>query len=154
MKKLIFICAFIFLITSCAVKKKPVFVKVDDVKLLSLKSDTIRLRANAYFKNSNDIGGKISTDEVKVIVNGAELAQVSSKEFKVPARKDFVIPLKVVIPAKRVFENNKSGILGGLLNTLLNKSIKVQFKGELKYKVLGFSNVYPIDKTEEIKIKL
>ena len=90
----------------------------------------------------------------KVIVNGAELAQVSSEEFKVPARKDFIIPLKVVIPAKRVFENNKGGILGGLLNTILNKSVKVQFKGDLRYKVLGFSNVYPIDKTEEIKIKL
>ena len=50
--------------------------------------------------------------------------------------------------------NNKGGILGGLINSVLNKSVKVQFKGELKYKVLGFSNVYPIDKTEEIKIKL
>ena len=154
MKKLIFICTLLFLISSCAVKKKPVFVKVDDVKLTSLKSDTIRLVANAYFKNPNDIGGKISTDEIKVIVNGAELAQVSSDEFKVPARKDFVIPLKVVIPAKRVFENNKGGILGGLINSVLNKSIKVQFKGDLRYKVLGFSNVYPIDKTEDIKIKL
>lgn len=154
MKKLIFICAIFLLISSCAVKKKPIFIKVDDVKLLSLKSDTIRLGANAYFKNPNDIGGKISTDEIKVIINGAELAQVSSEEFKVPARKEFTIPLKVVIPAKRVFENNKGGILGGLLNSILNKSIKVQFKGDLRYKVLGFSKVYPIDKTEEIKIKL
>ena len=142
------------MLTSCAVKKKPIFVKVDDVKFLSLKTDTIKLGANAYFKNPNDIGGKISTDEIKVIVNGAEVAQVSSDEFKVPARKDFVIPLKVVIPAQRVFENNKGGILGGLINSVLNKSIKVQFVGELKYKVLGFSNVYSIDKTEEIKIKL
>ena len=154
MKKLIFICAIFLLISSCAVKKKPIFIKVDDVKLLSLKSDTIRLGANAYFKNPNDIGGKISTDEIKVIINGAELAQVSSEEFKVPARKEFTIPLKVVIPAKRVFENNKGGILGGLINSILNKSIKVQFKGDLRYKVLGFSKVYPIDKTEEIKIKL
>lgn len=153
MKKFCYFLLISALLTSCAVKKKPVFVKVDDVKLLSLKTDTVRLAANAYFKNPNDISGKISTDEIKVIVNGAEVAQVSSEEFKVPARKDFTIPLKVVIPAKRVFENNKGGILGGLINSVLNKSIKVQFKGELKYKVLGFSNVYPIDKTEEIKIK-
>ncbi|MGB0891732.1 MAG: LEA type 2 family protein [Flavobacteriaceae bacterium] len=153
MKKFCYFLLISALLTSCSVKKKPVFVKVDDVKLLSLKTDTVRLAANAYFKNPNDISGKISTDEIKVIVNGAEVAQVSSEEFKVPARKDFTIPLKVVIPAKRVFENNKGGILGGLINSVLNKSIKVQFKGELKYKVLGFSNVYPIDKTEEIKIK-
>ena len=139
------------MITSCAVKKKPVFVKVDNVKVISIASDTIRLSAEAFFKNPNDIGGKISTDEIKVIVNGAELAQVSSEEFKVPARKDFVIPLNVVIPAKRVFENNKNGLLGGLINSVLNRTVKVQFKGDLKYKVLGFSNVYPIDKTEVIK---
>ena len=154
MKKLLYFFVLTLIISSCAVKKKPIFLKVDDVKLLSLKTDTIRLGANAYFKNPNDVGGKISTDEIKVIVNGAEIAQVSSEEFKVPARKDFTIPLKVVIPAKRVFENNKGGILGGLINSILNQTLKVQFKGELKYKVLGFSKVYPIDKTEEIKIKL
>ncbi|TVZ55202.1 late embryogenesis abundant protein [Lutibacter sp. Hel_I_33_5] len=152
MKNRIIFGFIILLISSCSVKKKPVFIKVDDVKVVSLKLDTIRLSANAYFKNPNDIGGKISTDEIKVIVNGAELAQVSSEEFKVPARQEFAIPLKVVIPSNRIFENNKNGILGGLLNTFLNKSIKVQFKGDLKYKVLGFSKVYPIDKIEEIKL--
>jgi hypothetical protein len=151
MKKGVYFLGLFLLITSCAVKKKPVFVKVDNVKVISIASDTIRLSAEAFFKNPNDIGGKISTDEIKVIVNGAELAQVSSEEFKVPARKDFVIPLNVVIPAKRVFENNKNGLLGGLINSVLNRTVKVQFKGDLKYKVLGFSNVYPIDKTEVIK---
>lgn len=154
MKKFFYFLALTLFLVSCAVKKKPVFVKVDDVQFISIDSDTIRLAANAYFKNPNDVGGKISTDEIKVIVNGAALAQVSSDEFKVPARRNFTIPLKVVIPAKRVFENNKNGILGGLVNTLLNKTIKVQFQGELRYKVLGFSNVYPIDKTEVIRIKL
>ncbi len=87
-----------------------------------------------------------------MIVNGAEVAQVSSKEFKVPAKKEFAIPLVVEIPTRQIFKNNKNGILSGLLNSILNKSIKVQFKGELRYKVLGFSKVYPIDKTEEIKL--
>ena len=153
MKKVLYFLVLISVMSSCAVKKKPIFIKVDNVKIISVAADTIRLKAEAFFKNPNDVGGKISTDEIKVIINGAEVAQVSSEEFKVPARKEFSIPLKVVIPAKRVFENNKNGILGGLINSILNKSIKVQFKGDLKYKVFGFSNVYPIDKTEEIKIK-
>lgn len=153
MKHLLFFFGIILLITSCSVKKKPIFLKVDDIKLISLRADTLRLGANAYFENLNDIGGKISTEEIKVLVNGTQLAQVSSEEFKVPANKEFSIPLKVVIPTKKVFENNKNGILGGLLNSLLNKNLKVQFKGDLKYKILGFSKVYPIDKTQEIKIK-
>lgn len=153
MKKLIYFFLFVFITFSCSVTKKPVFEKIDNVKIVSFESDTIRLKAEAFFKNPNDVSGKISTDEIKVIVNGAELAQVSSDEFKVPARQDFTIPLNVVIPAKKVFENNKKSIFSGLVNSILNSSIKVQFVGNLKYKVLGYSNTYKINKTEEIKIK-
>ncbi|MAD97117.1 MAG: hypothetical protein CMB99_07325 [Flavobacteriaceae bacterium] len=153
MRKILLPFLIAFTLLGCSVSKKPIFLKVDDVQVISVQMDTIRLAANAYFKNPNDVGGKIATDEIKVIVNGAELAQVSSEEFRVPSRQEFTIPLKVVIPAKRVFENNRNGILGGLINTILNKTIKVQFKGDLKYKVLGFSKVYPIDKTQEIKLR-
>jgi len=151
MKNILYFTLLIILISSCSVNKQPTFIKVDNVKVASFSGDTIRLKAEAFFINPNDVSGKISTDEIKVIVNGAEVAKVSSEEFKVPARKDFTIPLVVVIPARKVFENNKNGILGGLLNSFLKKSIKVQFKGDIKYKVFGYSSVYPVDQIQEIK---
>lgn len=151
MKNFLYLLLLFLIISSCSVNKQPVFIKVDNVKISSFKSDTIQLKAEAFFENPNDVGGEISTDEIKVIINGAEVAQVSSEEFKVPARKEFVIPLVVVIPAKKVFENNKNGILGGLLNSIINKSIKVQFKGDIEYKVFGFSKEYPVDHIQEIK---
>jgi hypothetical protein len=151
MKNILYFTLLIIIISSCSVNKQPTFIKVDNVKVASFSGDTIRLKAEAFFTNPNDVGGKISTDEIKVILNGAEVAQVSSEEFKVPARKDFTIPLVVVIPAGKVFENNKNGILGGLLNSFLKKSIKVQFKGDIKYKVFGYSSVYPVDQIQEIK---
>jgi hypothetical protein len=153
MKKGCYFVVLFLLMHSCSVKEYPVFIKVDNVKLIAVASDTIRLQVNAYFQNPNDVGGKISTDEIKVIINGAEVARVSSDEFKVPARNEFSIPLKVVIPSKRIFENNKNGILGGLINSIFKKSIKVTFKGNLKYKVFGFSNTYPVDITKDLKIK-
>lgn len=153
MKKGCYFVVLFLLMHSCSVKEYPVFIKVDNVKLIAVASDTIRLQVNAYFQNPNDVGGKISTDEIKVIINGAEVARVSSDEFKVPARNEFSIPLKVVIPSKRIFENNKNGILGGLINSIFKKSIKVTFKGDLKYKVFGFSNTYPVDITKDLKIK-
>jgi hypothetical protein len=151
MKNILYFTLLIIIISSCSVNKQPTFIKVDNVKVASFSGDTIRLKAEAFFTNPNDVGGKISTDEIKVILNGAEVAQVSSEEFKVPGRKDFTIPLVVVIPAGKVFENNKNGILGGLLNSFLKKSIKVQFKGDIKYKVFGYSSVYPVDQIQEIK---
>ncbi len=127
-------------------------MKVDNVKVIAIASDTIRLKAEAFFENPNDVGGKISTDNLSIFVNNNEVAQVFSDDFKVPARKEFAIPLHVVIPTKRVFENNKNGILGGLLNTIFNKSIKIQFKGNLQYKFLGFKKVFVINQTKEIKL--
>ena len=151
MKNLLYVTLVIFFISSCSVNKQPIFIKVDNVKVSSFIGDTIRLNAEAFFTNPNDVGGKISTDKIKVIVNGSEVAHVSSEEFKVPARQKFIIPLVVKIPAKKVFKNNKNGILGGLLNSFLKKSIKVQFKGDIKYKVFGVSSIYPVDKIQEIK---
>ncbi|WP_442266479.1 LEA type 2 family protein [Tenacibaculum sp. ZS6-P6] len=153
MKNLIYFIAICFLLVNCSVKKKPTFIKVDDIKFLSLKSDTVRLQAKAYFKNENDVGGKLATDEIKVIISGEEVAQVSSEEFKVPANEEFFIPLNVVVPANKIFNDKKNGILGGILSSLINNNLKVQFKGVIKYKVLGFSNSYVVDKTEEVKIK-
>ncbi|CAL2104766.1 Late embryogenesis abundant protein [Tenacibaculum sp. 190524A02b] len=153
MKNVICFLSVIFLV-SCTVKEKPIFLKVDDVEFLSMRADTLKIGANAYFENPNDIGGKIATDGIKVIVDGVEVAEVFSEEFKVPAKKEFALPLKVVIPTKKVFENNKNGVLGGIISSLLSQRLKIQLKGDLKYKVLGFSHTYTIDKTEELKIKL
>ena len=85
MKNLLYFSVLLLLISSCTVQKKPVFIKVANVKVVSVTLDTIRLKAKAFFENPNDVGGKISTDEIKVIINDTELAQVSSEEFKVPA---------------------------------------------------------------------
>ena len=151
--KLILLC-FLVVFFSCSVNKTPVFLKVDDIKILTVASDTIRLGANAYFNNLNNVGGKIFTDDIKVLVNGEEVAQVSSGIFKIPANTDFVIPMKVAIPIKRIFDTNKKGSLVGLLNSIFNNSVNMQFKGTLNYSFLGFKKKFIIDKTEDIYIKL
>lgn len=152
MKNLIYFLLIVGILYSCTVRKAPTFIKVDNIQFLSLKNDTVTLQANAYFKNENDIGGKIATDKINVIVNNEEVAHVSSEEFKVPANKDFSIPLKVFIPTSKLFKNNKSGLLGTLINAVVNKSIDVRFKGEIQYRILGFSNTYLVDKTEKVKL--
>ncbi|MDB4168373.1 hypothetical protein N9601_07970 [Polaribacter sp.] len=150
MKNRLYFLVLFLLMSSCAVKKKPIFIKVDDVKIVSVTMDTIRLKAAAFFENPNGVGGTISSDKIQIIVKGASIASVYVDEFK--ARASFSVPLMAVIPTKKVFQNNKNGILGGLINSFLNKSIKLRFKGNLKYKVFGFSNTYPIDKVQEIKL--
>lgn len=150
MKQLI-ILSTIFMFFSCTVNKKPEFIGVENIKVLESTSKYITLTADAFFVNPNDIGGELQTDEIKVIVNNNEMSTVSTELFKVPAKKEFSIPLKANIPTDSLFSNKS---IGGLIGSLFSKKVKVQYKGVIKYKVFGFSYTYTVDKTEDIKIKL
>lgn len=153
MKNILYFSLLFLLIFGCSVQKEPVFVKVDNVKVVSFAADTIKLKAIAFFENPNDVGGKISTDDLAVFVNETEVAQIFSEDFKVPARNNFSIPLIAHIPTKNFLNSNKNGMLEGLINSFISKKISVRIKGNLEYVVFGFKRDFLVDKTEEIKIK-
>ena len=149
---------FLFLLVtilciSCSVKEKPVFLRVENIEILDANLKLVTVKADAYFENPNDIGGSLKSDEIAVYVNDIKIAKVSSEDFKVPAKKEFSIPLQVNISTDSILKGDSQSILGGILNSLLNQNIKVQYKGDIVYKTLGFSYAYPIDQTETIKIK-
>ncbi|MEY8848727.1 LEA type 2 family protein [Psychroserpens sp. XS_ASV72] len=150
MRKLIILSTLLVTFLSCSVKEKPEFLFVENINVIETSRNTITVSADAYFKNPNDIGGELQTDEIKVFVNGNEMAQVSAERFEVPAKKEFSIPLKAKIPTDSLLSDKS---LTALLGSLLSKKIKVQYKGDIKYKVFGFSHSYSIDKTEDLKIK-
>lgn len=141
------------MVFNCNVKEKPVFIKVENIELTESTLKTVSLKANAVFENPNDVGGTLKSDDISVYVNDAKVAHVSSESFKVPAKKEFTVPLKVNISTDSILSGNSNNLLGNLLNSVLNKEIKIQYKGEIVYKTFGFSYTYPIDKTEMVKIK-
>lgn len=153
MKSALYFLVLVLLISSCSVQQEPVFIKVDNVEVISFGLDTIKLKANAFFENPNDVGGKITTDEIVILVNGEEVAQVFSDEFRVPARKEFSVPLIAHIPTKNILNSNKNGVLEGLISSLFSNKINVRIKGNLEYVVFGFKRDFLVDKTQEIKIK-
>lgn len=151
MKKFIILLTVVLTFLNCTVKEKPEFLRVDNIKVDDSNSKYITLTADAYFMNPNDISGELKTDEIKVFVNNNQMATVTTESFKVPAKKEFSIPLKANVPTDSLLSPKS---LGGLLGSLLSQKMKVQYKGQIKYKVLGFSHTYDVDKTEDIKIKL
>jgi hypothetical protein len=152
MKNKLYFLVLVLVLSSCSLQKEPVFIKVDNVKVLSIAVDTIKLKAIAFFENPNNVGGSISTDEIKIYVNDTEVAQVFSEKFKVPAKDNFSIPMIAYIPTKNILSSNKNGVLGGLLNSLLTKKVKVRIKGNLHFSVFGFKKEFLVDKTQEIKL--
>ena len=153
MKNAGYFLVLLLIISSCSIHKEPVFVKLDNIEVLSFAQDTIKLQAVAFFENPNDVGGTIGTDGLKIFVNGDEVASVFSEEFKVPARKNFRIPLSAHIPTKNMLNANKNGVLGSLLNSLFTKKLTLRIKGKLQYVVFGFKSDFVVDKTQDIKIK-
>ena len=151
MRKFIILSTVILTMVNCAVKEKPVFLRVENIKVMESTATYLTLTADAFFMNPNDIGGELSSDGIKVYVNDNQMANVSSESFKVPAKKEFSIPLEANIPVDSIFSNKN---IGGLIGSLFSKNIKVQYKGDIKYKALGFTYTYDIDKTESVKIKL
>ncbi len=151
MKKSLILLTVFTTISSCKVKEKPEFIGVNKIKIVESNRQFITLKANALFKNPNSIGGELQTDEIKVMINGNALATVSSEAFKVPAKNEFTIPLTAKIETKELIRDKN---LSGLLGSLFSQKLEVQYIGDIKYKVLGFSHTYSIDKTESVKIKL
>lgn len=151
MKKRILICLISFTTIACKVNEKPEFVRVENIQVSESTADHITLTADALFINPNDIGGELKTDAIMVLINDNEMANVSADSFEVPANEEFSIPLKANISRDSLFSNKS---IGGLIGSLFSQDIKVQYKGDIKYKVLGFSYTYKVDKTERIKIKL
>jgi len=145
---------FIIASTSCAVKQKPTFIKVDNIKLITANSTKITVSADALFNNPNVIGGRLNTEGVQVYVNDISFGRVETEEFKVPANDDFTVPLKIQIKTKDLLDKDSKGFLNGLLNSVLNRSLKVRYEGTIQFKALGINHSYPINKTETIKIKL
>lgn len=152
-KGIVFLMSIVLLI-SCSINEKPIFVNVDNFKVVDATSKKISITASAHFENPNDVGGKLETDGIKVLVNDVEMAEMKSEAFEVPARKEFIVPMAVDIPLDSLQKKLDTNFLANLIGTLLSQKMKVQFKGKIKYKVLGYSNYYDIDETETIKIKL
>ncbi len=144
----------VFLLVSCSVTKKPIFVNVDTIKIVDITSELVSISALAHFENPNDVGGKLETKGIKVLIDDVEMAEVKSEVFKVPAKSEFTVPLEVKIPLEQLQKKLNTNFLEGLIGALLNKKLKVQFKGQLKYKVLGYSNYYDIDQFSNVNIKL
>lgn len=150
-KRILFILAICSLVFNCTVREKPQFIGIDNIKVLDSNIENITISADAEFTNPNDVGGTLQTNALNIYVNDKKVATFSSKEFKVPSKDKFTIPLTVSVATDSIV--NKSN-LSGLLGSLLSKKLKVQYKGDIKYKILGYSSTYTIDKTEDVKIKL
>ncbi|QXP78360.1 MULTISPECIES: LEA type 2 family protein [Winogradskyella] len=149
-KRLLMFSLIFTLLFNCSFTKKPEFVRLENIEVIDSNSKNITIRAEALFLNKNDVGGTLKTDDLKVYLNDLELASVISDEFDVPRRKNFTIPLTVKVATASLTSDKN---LGSLLGSLLTQSLKLHYKGAIKYKIMGYSSTYTVNEIQDVKIK-
>ena len=149
-KRLLMFSLTFTLLFNCSITEKPEFVKLDNIVVVDSNSRNITLSADAFFINKNDVGGTLKTDDLKVYINDTEVATVISEEFDVPRKKNFTIPLTVSVATDSLIDKKS---LGGLLGSLISQRLKVHYKGDIKYKIMGYSSTYSVDEIQDVKIK-
>ncbi|WP_225036158.1 LEA type 2 family protein [Winogradskyella sp. SM1960] len=149
-KRLLMFFLTFTLLFNCSFTKKPEFVRLENFKVIDSNSKHVIIKTEALFLNKNDVGGTLKTDDLKVFINDLELASVVSDEFDVPKRERFTIPLTVKVATESLV-NDKN--LGSLLGSLISQSLKVHIKGDIKYKIMGYSSTYSVDEIQDVKIK-
>ncbi len=148
MKQITILFLLLLSLNSCT-SKKIEYQRLENLQVLSVNSKEITLSADAVFKNPYILGGKVIPEDIIVFIDGKEITKVKSTAFKVPAAKDFSIPLEVTIPFDKL--SNGGGLLGAVLNTL-GKTHQITFKGDILYRIAGIKSKYIINHTEELKL--
>ena len=147
-KKIIFSIAILLLTGACSMIKAPEFKGITGIDLKKNAQGNRVLVANAKFYNPNLLGGQFQIKDVKVFINDRFLANLNANTYKVPSKKDFVVPLEVDFDMKFLKKDN----LLNTLNAALNNKLKVQYKGEIYYVSHGLNVPYAVDYTQNIKL--
>ena len=95
MNKLIALFILITL-SSFTLTQEPDFVKLDDYKIITLNKNEIKLSADSYFLNPNDVGCEVVKTDIKLLVNGLYVSKVNQpNSISLSAGKEFTVPLIV-----------------------------------------------------------
>jgi LEA14-like dessication related protein len=137
MKHLTLLLFSLLFLSSCTLTSEPDFVKLNDYKKMQLNKKKLELSTNAYFHNPNDVGCEVVKTEVKLLVNGLHVSDVNqSKVIELDADNEFYIPMNVSIPLEKI-SKDKSGILGGLITTLVDKNLTISYEGYVRLRKAG-----------------
>jgi len=155
MKKERFPLLFVILIivfVSCKQEYEDVvFLRVRKVEFKDISQGKIIATADAVFDNPNKKGGKVSKIDVDISINGEAAAKITRNEsFKISGNSEFTIPLDMEIDAANFTKN----VLGNLFSSGKEKSIPLDFDGNIWISVYGVPKKVPVKYKSELNFRL
>ncbi len=153
MKKFLLLSTIFTLLTGCTFSEKPTFKYVDNLEVKNIGLRNVTLKADAIFNNPNHLKGKLSIDSIDVFVDNIEVGTISSQEFDVPSKSEFSIPLEGTFSLSKIYEDNKSNLLGSVLKVLQTDSLDIKYQGTIRYHLGNFSYPYKVEKQQKVSVK-
>lgn len=151
MKKIVFI--LLAFVASCSQPEAPTFVKMQNVKVDDVRNNQVYLSGEAIFHNPNPIAGKLVNTNLNLTVNEIDMGKVQQDtSINITANSDFVVPVNVDFPLKKVM-SNKKGILKGVLNALLDNKVDARYSGSITLNFLKVNFDVPVDYEAEVSLK-
>lgn len=137
---------------SCAIPRKPEFKTVKNTEILSSTASEIVVASDVILHNPNSVGVTIVKTDIDVYANSVKMTAVAQKEqVEMPANSDFALPVEVTISKKDLLSSDN--IVGGIVSTLVKRSVDLNYKGTVTVKVMKFEFDVPVDETKTIPLK-
>ena len=140
-------------ILACNAPQEPVFKRFANIKSTNISTKNITITADALFQNPNTLGGEVTATDIEVIVNDVPAGKINQDlAIPVPANAEFIVPLTATISPKDIYDKDRGGALGGIVNAVLKKKVDVHYKGTVKMKIAGFPYTLKVDYEEEVRL--
>ncbi len=153
MSKILLLSTIFVFITGCSISNKPTFKHIDSIEVTNISLDNVTLNANAVFNNPNNLKGKLSINDMHLFIDSMDIGVISAKEFDIPAKTEFAIPLRGTFSLSKIYKENKNSVLGSILKVIQTDSVTVQYKGSIRYHLGSFSYPYAINKEQKIRLR-
>jgi LEA14-like dessication related protein len=123
------------LFTACSAPEKPVFKSLKNVKFNGfsiVKPYSVTLNADVIYFNPNSLSADITEMDFDVFINEKKATHITQElRAKMPAKSDFILPIKVTIPLQEIFEDVK------FKDILKSRTVIYELKGNFK---MGIGN--------------
>ena len=151
MKKIAFL--LLAFVASCSQPEAPTFHIMQNIKVTDVRDNQVYLSGEAVFHNPNPIAGKLVKTDLTLTVNEIDMGKVlQDTSINIAANSDFVVPVNVDFPLRKVM-SDKKGILKGVLNALLDNKIDAHYRGTITLNFMKVNFKVPVDHKAEVDLK-
>ncbi len=151
---LFLLIAVLLVVQGCRRPTEPEFRELENVQLKGAKRDgTLVITADARFHNPNPFGLRTTGLQFDAYIDDRHVATVQQiVSTDVPARSEFLLPVEINVPLKKVYED-LGDLLGGLLSRK-KQEVRLRLEGKILVEALGVELVVPFlhEETREIDL--